>query len=326
MSALASIGLDGGDLLALAAGAGAFAVVALVWSALVVRDPMAARAKGLADRRAEMKASALRPGRNRNRPRTDEAVSMMRRVVVRLNLMRGGHTERMQRRLAVAGWRSKDALTVFLFLKLTLPFAFGGLAVTWGYGLGLGGQPVQIQMLAGLAAVAAGAYLPELAVSNQAAKRRQALQKALPDALDLLVICAEAGLALDAALSRVAREAGPAAPELAEEFSLTALELGFLPERRMALENLAVRTGLPSLRGVVNTLSQAEKYGTPLSQSLRVLSAEFRNERMMKAEEKAAKLPATLTVPLIVFILPSLFVVLLGPAILNAVDGLGGLH
>lgn len=326
MSGVGAIGLDGGDLLALASGGGAFLVVALVYSALLARDPMADRAKGLARRRAELKASALRPGRNPNRPRKDEAVSVMRRVVQRFNLMRGDHTARMQRRLAVAGWRSKDALTVFLFLKLILPFVFGGLAVAWGYGLGLGGQSVQVQMLAGLAAVAAGAYLPELVVTNQAAKRRQALQKALPDALDLLVICAEAGLALDAALGRVARETGPAAPELADEFNLAALELGFLPDRRMALENLAARTALPSLRGVVNTLSQAEKYGTPLSQSLRVLSAEFRNDRMMKAEEKAAKLPATLTVPLIVFILPSLFVVLLGPAILNAMDGLGGLH
>lgn len=320
-----AVGLSDGDLLALVAGAGAFVTLALVYSALLARDPMAGRLKALTARRDQLKAGALAGRGNVNRPRKVEAVTVMRRVVNRLNLMRGEHVAKLTKRLSAAGWRSKDALVAFLFLKLTLPFAFGGFAVLWGYGVGLAGQPVQVQVLVGVGAVIAGAYLPELAVMNQAGKRKAALQKALPDALDLLVICAEAGLALDAALARVARETGQAAPEMADEFSLTALELGFLPERRMALENLAQRTALPALRGVVNTLLQAEKYGTPLAQSLRVLSAEYRNERMMKAEEKAAKLPATLTVPLIAFILPTLFIVLLGPAILSAIDGLGGL-
>ena len=156
-------------------------------------------------------------------------------------------------------------------------------------------------------------------------KRRAQLQKGLPDALDLLVICAESGLALDAALTRVAREMTRSAPELADEVGMTAIELGFQPERRTALTNLIKRTKLASIRGVVNTLIQTEKYGTPLAHSLRVLGSEYRDERMLKAEEKAAKLPATLTIPLIVFILPTLFIVLLGPAILSAIDGLGGL-
>jgi tight adherence protein C len=325
MSAFASLGLGSGDVIALAAGAGAFVTLGLIYSALLVRDPMSARAKALTARRDELRAGALNPGRNRNRPRKADAVGAMRRVVDRLNLMRGEHVAKMTRRLSAAGWRSKDALVVYLFFKLTMPFALGGLVMMWAYGMGLGQFPLAVQMLAGLSAVIAGAYLPDLAVTNQATKRKAALQKGLPDGLDLLVICAEAGLALDAALNRVAKESAQAAPELSEEFSLTALELGFVPERRTALENLAARTDLPALRGVVNTLLQAEKYGTPLAQSLRVLSAEYRNDRMMKAEEKAAKLPATLTVPLIVFILPSLFVVLLGPAILKAIDGLGGL-
>ena len=142
----------------------------------------------------------------------------------------------------------------------------------------------------------------------------------MPDAFDLLVICAEAGLGLDAALDRVAREMTQSTPVLAEEIGITAVELGFLPDRRVALMGFAERVQLPSVRALVNTLTQSERYGTPLAQALRVLSSELREERMMKAEEKAAKLPATLTVPMILFILPTLFIVLLGPAIIRVFD------
>jgi tight adherence protein C len=144
----------------------------------------------------------------------------------------------------------------------------------------------------------------------------------LPDALDLLVICAEAGLTVDAAFNRVAKELGKAYPELGDEFGLTAIELGFLSERRQAFENLATRVDLEAIRGVVTTMIQTEKYGTPLASALRVLSAEFRNERMMRAEEKAARLPAIMTVPLILFILPTLFIVILGPAACSISDNL----
>ena len=146
---------------------------------------------------------------------------------------------------------------------------------------------------------------PDLWLSNKVKKRSHAIRKGLPDALDLLVICAEAGLTVDAAFSRVARELGKAYPELGDEFGLTAIELGFLNERRQAFENLATRVDLEAVRGVVTTMIQTEKYGTPLASALRVLSAEFRNERMMRAEEKAARLPAIMTVPLILFILPT---------------------
>ena len=167
-----------------------------------------------------------------------------------------------------------------------------------------------------------GFFGPELWVSNRTKKRQLALSKSLPDGLDLLVICAESGLSLDASLDRVANEIGGASPALAEELSLTSIELGFLPERRQALLNLNRRTNLPQVRGVVNTLMQTEKYGTPLSQSLRVLANEFRDQRLLKAEEKAARLPATLTVPMIVFILPVLFIVLIGPAVIKVMDNL----
>ena len=134
------------------------------------------------------------------------------------------------------------------------------------------------------------------------------------------MICAEAGLTVDAAFARVSRELGRAYPELGDEFSLCAIELSFLTERRQAFENLARRIDLDAVRGVVTTMIQTEKYGTPLASALRVLSAEFRHERMMRAEEKAARLPAIMTVPLICFILPVLFVVILGPAACSISD------
>ncbi|MFZ1425638.1 MAG: type II secretion system F family protein [Geminicoccaceae bacterium] len=165
-----------------------------------------------------------------------------------------------------------------------------------------------------------GFFGPDVIVFNTASKRRLALLKGLPDGLDLLVICAEAGLSLDSALHRVSEEIARSSPELADELGVTSVELNFLPERRRALENLADRIGLPAMRGVVNTLIQTERYGTPLSQSLRVLSAEFRDQRMLRAEEKAARLPATLTVPMILFILPTLFIVLVGPAMIDVID------
>src|SRR4029077_2819825 len=150
------------------------------------------------------------------------------------------------------------------------------------------------------------------------------LQLGLPDALDLMVICAEAGLSLDASLTRVSRELEPTRTEISEELGITAAELTFLPERRQAFENLNERTNLASVRGVVNTLLQTAKFGTPLAQSLRVLAAEYREARIVRAEEKAARLPAMLTVPMILFILPTLFIVLLGPAALNIIDTFSG--
>jgi tight adherence protein C len=163
---------------------------------------------------------------------------------------------------------------------------------------------------------------PDLYVGNLEKKRTSAIRKGLPDALDLLVICAEAGLTVDAAFHRVAKELGKAYPELGDEFALTAIELGFLTERRTAFENLSMRVNLDAVRGVVTTMIQTEKYGTPLASALRVLSAEFRHERMMRAEEKAARLPAIMTVPLILFILPVLFIVILGPAACSISDAL----
>ena len=285
---------------------------------------MAGRIKSVGLHRDELRQAMLAAQGNRAR-RRETTVDFMRRVAQHLKLLKTQQADAITLRLAQAGFRSKDALVIYLFAKLALPFVLGAVAVVLVYVSDLWAMSGMMKLFVAIAAVIAGAYAPEVFVANIRQKRQQAMQKGLPDALDLLVICTEAGLALDAALTRVARETGPACPELAEELSICAVELGFLPDRRQALDNLSARTALASIRGVVNSLQQTEKYGTPLSLSLRVLSTEFRNDRMMRAEEKAARLPATLTVPLILFILPALFVVLLGPAVISAIDGLGGL-
>ncbi|MHA1598571.1 MAG: type II secretion system F family protein [Alphaproteobacteria bacterium] len=317
------IGISPQFLIVTATGVIAFVTVVAVWQGLLVRDPLAVRARALGQYRDTLKSKLLKSKSNSfNRV---ETMTLMRSIIQRLNLLKGEHVAKVTALLMQAGWRSKDAVVAFLFFKLSLPFVFGGLGLFLVFSLTSAELAPIFKILTAMVGVVVGAYGPDIFVKNAIQKRRVQLQKGLPDTLDLLVICAEAGLALDAALTRVASEMRRSSPELSDEIGLTAVELGFQPERRTALENLVKRTNLPSIRGVVNTLLQTEKYGTPLAQSLRVLAAEYRDDRMLKAEEKAAKLPATLTIPLIMFILPTLFIVLLGPAILRAIDGLGGL-
>ncbi len=312
------IGLQ--DAITALAGGAMFLTILLVWQALVVRNPGLRRVKALASRRDALRAGiTAAPKRAQSR---ENSLNLMRRTVNRLKLMRGRHGQRTADKLAKAGWRSRDAVIVFLFMKVAMPIVGGVGGLFLIYGVNLYDLPPMAKLLIAMLIVILCAFSPDLVVKNVADKRRAEIRKGLPDGLDLMVICAEAGLSLDAALSRVARETAQGAPELADELELTSIELGFLPERRVALQNLIQRTGLPGMRALVNALMQTEKYGTPLSQSLRVLAAEMRTERLMKAEEKAARLPATLTIPMVLFILPCLFVVLIGPAILDVIDGL----
>ncbi|MEE8271748.1 MAG: type II secretion system F family protein [Alphaproteobacteria bacterium] len=314
-------GLTPEQVIILLALCSALLTVMAFWSALVQRNPLASKARQLVERRLMLKAEAA-GGRTQT---ADKAVSVMRDVVTRLNLLRSQHADRMSKKLARAGWRSHDAMVAYLFAKATLPIGAAlimALLLLFG-DIGGGLQSRQLIIAGGVVLLCA--YLPDIFVKNAADKRRKKLRKALPDGLDLMVICAEAGLSLDASMQRVASEFGRSQPEYADEMALTSVELGFMPERRQALDNLSARTDLPGMRGMVNTLLQTEKYGTPLAQSLRVLAAELRHERLMKAEEKAARLPAMLTVPMILFIMPPLFVILLGPAGLSVVDGLKGI-
>jgi tight adherence protein C len=314
-------GMTADGLLVALVGTMAFLSVLAVWYALLEKHPMERRARMLATRREELRSQVLREKGVRKRQK--ESLSMMRQVVAALKLLQTQQTDKLHDRLSQAGLRSRDAIVVFLFLKVAMPVLLAAVSFLMVYLLEIGDLSAGMRLLAVLGGAVLGFFVPELYVSNLTTKRQLALSKALPDGLDLLVICAESGLSLDAALDRVANEIGAASPALGEELSLTSIELGFLPERRQALLNLNRRTNLPSIRGVVNTLLQTEKYGTPLSQSLRVLANEFRDQRLLKAEEKAARLPATLTVPMIMFILPVLFIVLIGPAIIKVMDTLG---
>jgi tight adherence protein C len=305
------------DLLILMAALSAGSVAVTIWFTLLQRDPALRRAKLITAQRTAMRSAMVGPRRRQQRLPT---LGMMRQVVDRLNLLKSGQAERISHKLMRAGWRSKDAIIRYLFMKLFLPLAFGVVVVVLLYGLNLYDLSPVLKLGAALGSVILGAYLPDVVIKNTTQKREDIIRKSLPDALDLMVICAEAGLSLDATLGRVSQEMELACPALADELGLTGLELGFLPDRRKALQNLSTRIDLPAVRGVVNTLLQAEKYGTPLAQSLRIMSAESRDERIMKAEEKAARLPAMLTVPMIIFVLPPLFVVLIGRAILNTMD------
>lgn len=315
----------GPDTPVMLAAVAAFVSVIAFWQALRVRDPVSRRARSIVAREEELRASLLTPRRRADPRAAIHSQALMTKVLARLKLLQGNKTREVRDKLAQGGLRTREVLVAFLFFKLTLPLAFGAIALFALEVLGLYKLSGTGRMIAALCAVLSGFYGPELWLKNLIAKRRKALEKQLPDALDLLVICVEAGLSLDAALKRTAEELGRGAPEFSDELMLTSVELGFLPDRAAALRNLARRTGMKTVSAVVSALLQTEKFGTPLAQSLRVLAAEFRNQRLLRAEEKAARLPAILTVPMVVFILPTLFIVLIGPAVIKVIDGFRGL-
>ncbi|WP_262694315.1 type II secretion system F family protein [Kordiimonas aquimaris] len=314
------LGIPAIDILSVMAGLVAFMVLLAVYQTALAPNPMRGRVKSLQERRDALKAGLIRSTKRRTTIRHADNVGALRILAEKLKLLQSEQTNKITGSLAQAGFRSKDALVIYQVTRLSLPMVMGLVGIILFYGMGVMAQYANFHPVFASGMVFLGLKMPDIYISNVKQKRTDAIRKGLPDALDLLVVCAEAGLTLDSALNRVAKELQRAAPELSEEFTLTSIELGFLPERRQALVNLSDRVDLPALRGVVTTLVQSERYGTPLATSLRVLSAEFRNERLMKAEEKAARLPATLTVPLILFILPTLFVVLLGPASCKVVD------
>ena len=213
-------------------------------------------------------------------------------------------------------------MTKFLFFRLVLPFVFFFGSLLYVFGLGtLLDQPFVVRAFVCILFGYAGFYAPILYVNNRGSKRKKSIEMAFPDALDLMLICVESGISVEAAFRRVAEEIGGQSADLAEEFVLTNAELSFLPERKSAYENLANRTGLDSVKSVAQALIQAERYGTPVANALRVLAQESRDQRMNAAEKKAAALPPKLTVPMILFFLPVLFCVILGPAIIQVTSG-----
>ena len=293
-----------------------FAVLLAAYAATTVKDPMARRVKALNERREQLKAGIVASTNKRKKlTNRNEAADKVRSILSSFKMLQDDQIQKTQLKLMQAGIRTKDLAFFIIFARFVLPVVLGIGIVLLIYVINYFPDWGWFKKYATVAGTLVGSYkAPDIWLKNKVTKRSHAIRKGLPDALDLLVICAEAGLTVDAAFGRVSRELGKAYPELGDEFGLTAIELGFLNERRQAFENLANRVDLEAVRGVVTTMIQTEKYGTPLASALRVLSAEFRNERMMRAEEKAARLPAIMTVPLILFILPTLFVVILGPA------------
>jgi len=311
----AGVGLE--DVIAAAAGIAMVVTFYAMWQAFRGNSSLERRLVQIADKKEAMRQQAIASRRQRDRMTPG---SVMRDLVMRFDLLRSQHASESRMMLARAGMRSRDAMIRYLFARLALPIVFAAAILVDSYALHMLPVPPNFSLAAVAVAGVLGYFAPNIYIKNMTTKRAKRIQLALPDGLDLMVICAEAGLSLDATLMRVSKELEGTWPELSEELGITAAELTFLPDRRQAFENLTGRTDMSSIKGVVNTLTQTAKFGTPLAQSLRVLAAEFRDTRMFKAEEKAARLPALMTVPMILFILPTLFIVLLGPAGINIVD------
>jgi len=304
-------------------GVAALAVIMAIYAAVTVKDPMAKRVKALNARRDQLKSGIVTATAKKRASlvrKTDNTEKMKDRLEG-MKVLQQSQVEVIQQKLAHAGIRNKELAIYVIAARLVLPIVLGGIGFLVIYVADYFPDWGSFKRIGAFSAMLFAGYKgPEMFLKNKSSKRTDAIRKGLPDALDLLVICAEAGLTVDAAFNRVAKELGRAYPELGDEFALTAIELSFLTERKQAFDNLAYRVDLESVRGVVTTMVQTERYGTPLASALRVLSAEFRNERMMRAEEKAARLPAIMTVPLILFILPVLFIVILGPAACSISD------
>lgn len=245
----------------------------------------------------------------------------VRQIVDKFNLRKALVDDNTVSRLRAAGFRSQNALNMFLVARFLLPFVVMALTAVWIFVLGnLDGRPFAVRMFITIVAGYVGFYLPNIYVTNRMNKRQHSIRRAWPDALDLMLICVESGISIEAAMRRVAEEIATQSPELAEEMVLTTAELSFLQDRRTAFENLGIRTQLEGVKSVTQALIQAERYGTPIATALRVLAQEGRDERMNEAEKKAAALPPKLTVPMILFFLPVLVAVILGPAGIQVSD------
>jgi tight adherence protein C len=301
------------------AAVAAFATVASFVLPLLTGDRLGARMKYVATERERLRAERIaelteeqRQAKLRREPK-----SFMKQVVEHLNLRKALETEETRERLKMAGFRGQAPVVAFLFFRATLPII--GFLVVFLYVFFVNDFGLALIVRLGLSIGGAylGFYFPNIFISNLIQHRQKSIRNVFPDALDLLLICVQAGMSVEAAMNKVASEIGPRSIELAEEFSLTTAELSYLRERRQAYENFGKRTGLAAVKAVGTSLIQAERYGTAVSQALRVLAKESRDARMAEAERKAAALPPKLTVPMILFFLPVLFVVILGPAVIQ---------
>ncbi|KQN76864.1 type II secretion system F family protein [Devosia sp. BK] len=311
-------------LIAVLAAISAAAVVFTFGSSMIVKQDMKTRVKRVALERDRMRAeemARLRGGgaidSRSSMRRTKEARSYMKTAVERFDLKKAFQDDNTVDKLAMGGYRGQGHLTSFLFQRFATPFGVFIIAAFYLLIVIPGDRPVFLNLVYAIGAALVGSYLPVLMLRNATQKRQQSIRRSWPDCLDLLLLCVEAGMSMEHAFKRVAREIGQQSAELAEELTLTTAELSFLEDRTRAYENLGRRTGLDNVRAVMTALIQADRYGTSVGQALRVMAEEGRESRMMEAEKKAAALPPKLTVPLILFFLPVLFIVIMAPAIIK---------
>jgi tight adherence protein C len=297
-----------------------FATVMTLLTPVFQRDRLGARIKAVAIEREEIRArerarlaTEARRGSLRKEPK-----AFMRQIVERFNLRKALADDGTVAKLRMAGYRGQAPLVVFLFARATLPILFFAVGFFYLFWLLEWDQPNIIKFCVAIGVAYVGFYSPILYVSNIVGKRQKSIRRAWPDALDLMLICVESGMSAEAAFRKVSEEIGSQSVPLAEELTLATAELSYLQERRQAFENLGARTGLEGVKSVMTSLIQAERYGTPLGSALRVLAQENRDQRMNDAEAKAAALPPKLTVPMILFFLPVLLAVIVGPAAIQA--------
>ncbi|MBS0232637.1 MAG: type II secretion system F family protein [Proteobacteria bacterium] len=300
-----------------------FATVLTVALPMLQRDQMNRRMKEMAIERNKMRSARLAEMTSKDRqPSAGSRLrstpkGFMQRVVTQLRLRERFDNEELRENLKRAGLRGQANIVAFMFFRVAAPIAIFFFAVFYLFVLYDSGYPPMVNLLIALGAGFLGFYVPNMFISNRVQKRQTAIKQAWPDALDMLLICVQSGMSVEAGFAKVGKEIVNQSIELAEEMTLTTAELSYLQDRRQAYENLAKRTGLPGVKAVTTALVQAERYGTPVGQALRTMAKENREIRQSEAERKAAALPPKLTVPMIVFFLPVLFIVILGPAVIS---------
>lgn len=315
-------------LIAVLAAVSAAAVVFTFGSSMIGKSEMRERIKRVAIERDRMRAEEMARlrGTGPQQGRTSirggrETKSYMSKTVERFDLRKAFLDDNTVEKLAMAGFRGQGHLTAFLFQRFATPLVVLAIAAVYLLLIAPGDRPLYLNLVYAIGAGLLGAYLPLLMLKNATQKRQTSIRRSWPDCLDLLLLCVEAGMSMEHAFKRVAKEIGSQSVELAEELTLTTAELSFLEDRTRAYENLGRRTGLDPVKAVMTALIQADRYGTSVGQALRVMAEEGREARMLEAEKKAAALPPKLTVPLIVFFLPVLFIVILSPAMIKVFSG-----
>lgn len=307
------------NLLSILVGVLAFATVMAIIGSMGSGPKLETRMKNVAVRRDELKRRS-RQAMSKDGGLRHSNDGFHKDVVERLNLAKMLEDPKVAEKMAQAGYRGPKPLNTFYFFRFASPFIFLTFVGFYLFVFNDFGWPPMARVTATMGAAVIGFYAPNIYLSNRISKRQQSIMQAFPDALDLLLICVEAGMSIEAAIQKVSQEIGGSSIDLAEELSLLSAELSYLPERRQAYEGLAKRTNHAGVKSVATAMVQAEQYGTPLGSALRTMAKENRDLRMAAAEKKAAALPAKLTVPMILFFLPVLFVVILGPAIINIQD------